>query len=178
MIFACGRCHTRYKLPDEKVANRVLKVRCKSCGAVIVVRDPAHAAHAAAVASDEAADTWFVALQGRQQGPISKEAVSALVSDGVVTGDTFAWRPGMGEWLRAAEIAELAPLVAPVPPAIPPPVPPPVDEPRAAAVRAAAPQPGRSAPQAGPAPLQRRRRRRDRRRSRSRPLRRSRRPSP
>ena len=40
MIFACGKCRTRYKLPDEKVRGRVLRVRCKACGAVVQVKDP------------------------------------------------------------------------------------------------------------------------------------------
>ena len=131
MIFACGRCHTRYKLPDEKVANRVLKVRCKSCGAVIVVRDPAQTGAAATAPPAEAAPTWFVALEGRQQGPITRQAVAALVRDGVVNRETFAWRPGMSEWLRAAQIDELAQLFH-SPAGAPPPVPPPVQPPAVA----------------------------------------------
>ena len=41
MRFACDTCHTRYTLADEKVRGRVLKIRCKNCKAVMVVRDPA-----------------------------------------------------------------------------------------------------------------------------------------
>ena len=40
MFFSCSKCDTRYTLPDEKVAGKVLKVRCKTCEATIVVRDP------------------------------------------------------------------------------------------------------------------------------------------
>ncbi len=40
MLFSCSNCRTKYKIPDEKVAHKVLKIRCKTCGAVLVVRDP------------------------------------------------------------------------------------------------------------------------------------------
>ncbi len=38
MQIVCPKCHTKYSLPDEKVAGKILKVRCKKCGNVIVVR--------------------------------------------------------------------------------------------------------------------------------------------
>jgi len=41
MRFACESCLTRYTLADEKVRGRILKIRCKNCGHVMVVRDPA-----------------------------------------------------------------------------------------------------------------------------------------
>lgn len=41
MRFTCDTCHTRYTLADEKVRGRVLKIRCRNCSAVMVVRDPA-----------------------------------------------------------------------------------------------------------------------------------------
>ena len=31
MIFARGRCRTRYKISDDSLKGRVLKVRCRSC---------------------------------------------------------------------------------------------------------------------------------------------------
>lgn len=48
MRFACENCQTRYTLADEKVRGKVLKIRCKKCSEVIVVRDPALDAAAAA----------------------------------------------------------------------------------------------------------------------------------
>jgi predicted Zn finger-like uncharacterized protein len=107
MIFSCSRCQTRYKLPDEKVANRVLKVRCKNCSVVIVVRDPAMARRAPSAESpaqpgqDEA---WFVALQGRQHGPISRAAVMGLVGSGDLHALSYVWRQGMPEWVRLHDV--------------------------------------------------------------------------
>jgi predicted Zn finger-like uncharacterized protein len=38
MRFVCETCNTRYIIPDERARGRVLKVRCKKCGNVIVLR--------------------------------------------------------------------------------------------------------------------------------------------
>ena len=37
--FACESCQTKYTIPDEKVRGKVLKIRCKKCGAVITVKE-------------------------------------------------------------------------------------------------------------------------------------------
>src|SRR5436309_246419 len=39
MKFQCERCKTRYSIADEKVRGKILKIRCKTCEAVITVRD-------------------------------------------------------------------------------------------------------------------------------------------
>jgi len=43
MKFVCDRCQTRYSIADEKVRQKILRIRCKTCGNVIVVQDQ-HAA--------------------------------------------------------------------------------------------------------------------------------------
>jgi predicted Zn finger-like uncharacterized protein len=40
MKFLCDRCKTKYSIADEKVRRKILKIRCKSCGNIITVRDP------------------------------------------------------------------------------------------------------------------------------------------
>ena len=39
MKFSCERCQTRYSISDEKVRGKVLKIRCKTCGNIVVVRE-------------------------------------------------------------------------------------------------------------------------------------------
>lgn len=46
MKFKCEKCNTRYSIADEKVRHKILKIRCKVCSHVIVVRDPEAAPHA------------------------------------------------------------------------------------------------------------------------------------
>ena len=40
MKFLCDKCKTRYTISDEKVRGKVLKIRCKNCAHIIVVREP------------------------------------------------------------------------------------------------------------------------------------------
>lgn len=40
MKFVCDKCKTKYSIADEKVRRKVLKIRCKNCANIIVVRDP------------------------------------------------------------------------------------------------------------------------------------------
>lgn len=40
MRFACDSCQTKYSIADEKVRGKVLKIRCKKCSAVILVKQP------------------------------------------------------------------------------------------------------------------------------------------
>src|SRR5262245_19157860 len=57
MKFVCERCQTRYSIADEKVRQKILKIRCKTCENVIEVREsisapgPAPAGIASSVAA-------------------------------------------------------------------------------------------------------------------------------
>lgn len=39
MKFSCDSCQTRYSIGDDKVRGKVLKIRCKTCGNIVVVRE-------------------------------------------------------------------------------------------------------------------------------------------
>jgi predicted Zn finger-like uncharacterized protein len=39
MKFVCEHCNAKYTIADEKVRNKVLKIRCKTCNNIIEVRD-------------------------------------------------------------------------------------------------------------------------------------------
>ncbi|MBK6846679.1 MAG: zinc-ribbon domain-containing protein [Proteobacteria bacterium] len=53
MKFICDQCSTKYSIADEKVRRKVLKIRCKNCGNIIVVRDPARGTGALTAVSTE-----------------------------------------------------------------------------------------------------------------------------
>ncbi len=40
MKFSCKKCRTQYSIADEKVRGKVIKVRCKRCQQLIIVREP------------------------------------------------------------------------------------------------------------------------------------------
>ncbi len=54
--------------------------------------------------------TWWVALDGQQNGPHDLGELAALMTQGRVGRDTLAWKQGQQGWLPLAAIAELAPL--------------------------------------------------------------------
>ena len=39
MKFVCDRCQTKYAIADERVRGKILKVKCKTCGNVMTVRE-------------------------------------------------------------------------------------------------------------------------------------------
>jgi predicted Zn finger-like uncharacterized protein len=39
MRFSCDTCHSRYRIDDDKVRGRTLRVRCRNCGSTIVLQE-------------------------------------------------------------------------------------------------------------------------------------------
>ncbi|MEU5088934.1 SPFH domain-containing protein [Streptomyces sp. NPDC021356] len=66
------------------------------------------------------ASRWFLAVDGRQQGPYDESALAGQVAAGSLTRTTLVWRSGQSAWQPADQVPELAPLLADVPPPLPP----------------------------------------------------------
>ncbi|MGI5488017.1 SPFH domain-containing protein [Microtetraspora malaysiensis] len=65
-------------------------------------------------------EQWYVAVDGRQQGPYDADALPGLVRSGELTRASLVWRAGMAAWTPADQVRELAPLLSSVPPPLPP----------------------------------------------------------
>jgi membrane protease subunit (stomatin/prohibitin family) len=63
---------------------------------------------------------WFAGVAGTQAGPFDGAALHAQAAAGRITRDTLVWRAGMGNWVPAGQVPELAALFAQVPPPLPP----------------------------------------------------------
>ncbi|WP_433500192.1 SPFH domain-containing protein [Sphaerimonospora sp. CA-214678] len=63
---------------------------------------------------------WYVAVDGRQQGPYETAALPDLAGTGALTRATLVWRTGMPGWLPAEQVPELTQVLAAVPPPLPP----------------------------------------------------------
>ncbi len=107
MIFSCSQCGTRYQLPDDQVKNRVVKVRCTKCKAIVSVRGSGSVS-----APDKPARQWFVAIAGEQKGPLTERQLLELISAGTVTSRNYAWSAGMSDWARFGDIPAAAHLLA------------------------------------------------------------------
>jgi predicted Zn finger-like uncharacterized protein len=114
MKITCQACAAKYTIADEKVLGKVVKIRCKKCGASIVINgnDPSGASVGAADApmldyAEGGSQAWTVNVaEGDQRAMEDAEIVSAYRS-GVVNDETYCWKEGMGDWLPLREIAQL-----------------------------------------------------------------------
>lgn len=67
---------------------------------------------------------WYYVGHYGQLGPLTLEQVNELARDGVITPETFVWRPGMGEWKAAQDVPDLGSSIRlAVTDLLPPPVP-------------------------------------------------------
>ncbi|MCW5771534.1 MAG: SPFH domain-containing protein [Rhodospirillaceae bacterium] len=64
--------------------------------------------------------SFFMAVNGQQQGPFDMNALLQRAQQGQLTRDTLVWSQGMANWAAAGQVAELAQLFAAAPPPLPP----------------------------------------------------------
>ena len=184
MRFVCDSCRAQYMISDDKVGANGVRVRCKKCGNVIVVRRPQDAgaeADAALRGLEESAPPppapegptgensifsdvddaeigaafesalgerrddepvappaaeepppveanlppvsdgppraleWYVAIDEKQTGPLTPEAIKDYWDRGEIGPDSLTWRQGFEDWVPLSEVSELAALLAPRP---------------------------------------------------------------
>jgi predicted Zn finger-like uncharacterized protein len=124
MKISCQSCQSKYTIADDKVAGKVVKIRCKKCGATIVVNgDASNAANAMSFVPEQVAadNAWTLNVADGDQRTLSVDEVVAAYRSGAVTDETFCWRDGMGDWLPLREVQELYSVCAANAVAAPPP---------------------------------------------------------
>jgi membrane protease subunit (stomatin/prohibitin family) len=55
---------------------------------------------------------FYLAVEGKPEGPFDIAALRARFKNGVLTRDTLVWRDGMPTWLPAADVPEVASLLS------------------------------------------------------------------
>ena len=181
MRFVCDSCRAQYMISDDKVGPAGVKVRCKKCSNVIVVRRPQDTeADAALRGLEESAPPppapeaptgensifsdvdddeigaafesalgerqddepvaqprseeplpeanlppasdgppraldWYVAIDDKQTGPLTPEAIKDHWDRGEISPDSLTWRQGFEDWVPLSEVSELAAWLAPRP---------------------------------------------------------------
>jgi membrane protease subunit (stomatin/prohibitin family) len=63
---------------------------------------------------------FHVAVGGQQTGPFDMGALAQQAASGALTRNSLVWKAGMAQWVKAADVPELASLFAGVPPPVPP----------------------------------------------------------
>ncbi len=107
MKISCQSCPAKYTIADEKVLGKIVKIRCKKCGATIVVNgnemSPSNDADAGADG-----DSWTVNVSDGDQRTMSLAEVQTEYAAGTLTDDTYCWKDGMTDWLPIRDIPELS----------------------------------------------------------------------
>jgi predicted Zn finger-like uncharacterized protein len=117
MKFVCERCHTKYSVADEKVRQKILKIRCKTCENVITIRD-------AVVISDPSnpraepppspsgqaprSVEWHLAINGRQEGPVGLHALCTRVQSAGRQDEIYVWNEHLDGWKEPKLVPEVA----------------------------------------------------------------------
>ena len=109
MKVSCQACGAKYTIADDKVRGRKVKIRCKSCGAPIVVDAASEAppppeaqknpSGDAAAPGAAGAGAWSVNLSDTDQRNMTTDEIIAGWKSGLVTNDAFVWKDGMGDWV-------------------------------------------------------------------------------
>ena len=110
MKVSCQSCSAKYTIADEKVSGRIVKIRCKKCGATIVVNGNDMKADAAADAAAES-EVWTLSVDDTDQRTMTVADVVTAYKSGIVNDDTFAWKEGMDDWLPLRDIEALSSAV-------------------------------------------------------------------
>ncbi len=152
MKFVCERCHTKYSIADDKVRQKILKIRCKTCENVITIRDAVVVSEAgpqrvapppAPSQSAPRSVEWHLAVNGRQEGPLG---LAALVTRILAAGrgdELYVWNEHLDGWKEPKFIPEVAAEMRARASSSMPPLPPGVRRPPTpAAGRAHLPPPG------------------------------------
>jgi predicted Zn finger-like uncharacterized protein len=124
---SCPACAAKYSIADEKVQDRLAKIRCRKCGTTIVIDGKVSPPAVTASASGEAGSEptapaptevglgavgpgpgeYSVDLGDNDQRSMSVAQLRAAFAQGSVTADTFVWADGMADWQRIADVPDL-----------------------------------------------------------------------
>ena len=120
MKISCPACAAKYSIADEKVSDRLAKIRCRKCGATIVIDGKANppsvytaAGEATTEASDDAGDSQAAGLQFTvdfgegDQRTMSVPEIVAAYNASQITQDTYLWADGFADWKPLAEVEEV-----------------------------------------------------------------------
>ena len=112
MKITCQSCQSKYNVADEKVEGKIVKIRCRKCGATIVVNGTGGAATNGTAGADTTAQQgavgsdaqWHVNVGDNDQRTLTLSELIDAYNTGVVTQDTFIWCDGMDDWRPLAEV--------------------------------------------------------------------------
>lgn len=102
MKFNCDRCQTRYSIGDDKVRGKVLKIRCKTCGHIVVVREQTSTLQVPESAAGAVGAASAVSSSAVSSGaPTTSAGGSGVIPPPSASGRAPAGRLGDVDWYVA-----------------------------------------------------------------------------
>ncbi|MEZ4224960.1 MAG: zinc-ribbon domain-containing protein [Polyangiaceae bacterium] len=130
MKISCPSCAAKYSIADDKVENRLAKIRCRKCSTTIVIdgkvnppsvyaadassvqaEQPSFAAAAsgpaAAAAPAGGGREYSVDFGDNDQRNMQLHELIEAYNAGQVTAETYIWAEGMADWTALGEVPEI-----------------------------------------------------------------------
>lgn len=118
MKITCQACQSKYTIADDKIQGKVAKIRCKKCGATVLVDASVSSSGETPLAQSDVAQggagnvagagMWSVAIGEGEPRTMTLQEVVDAYNTGAITSETYVWKDGMGDWLMLAQCDEIA----------------------------------------------------------------------
>ncbi|WP_437593244.1 zinc-ribbon domain-containing protein [Sorangium sp. So ce1000] len=110
MKITCQSCQSKYTVSDEKVQGRTVKIKCRKCGATILVNSSgvttnggvADPVSGTSVPND--GTTYLVNVADGDQRSMTLAEIVASYQSGVINAETYVWADGMADWQPLGQI--------------------------------------------------------------------------
>jgi predicted Zn finger-like uncharacterized protein len=108
MKITCQACQSKYTIADDKIQGKVAKIRCRKCGATVLVDASVGAsANGSTPPPGAAPGAWLVNVGEGDERSMQLSEVLDAYNNGVVTAETYLWKEGMADWQPLSEISEI-----------------------------------------------------------------------
>ncbi|WP_437626403.1 zinc-ribbon domain-containing protein [Sorangium sp. So ce1151] len=110
MKITCQSCQSKYTVSDEKVQGRTVKIKCRKCGATILVNSSgvttnggvADPVSGTSVPND--GTTYLVNVADGDQRSMTLAEIVASYQAGVINAETYIWADGMADWQPIGQV--------------------------------------------------------------------------
>ena len=103
MKIVCGSCAAKYTVSDDKVHGKTVKVKCRKCGAVIVVSASGEVQTQGGSQAGGGA-SFTVSVSDTDQRTMTMGQIVASYNEGTIDADTFVWSEGMDDWRALKDV--------------------------------------------------------------------------
>ena len=111
---SCKRCGARYRVPTAGLSGKRIRLTCRACHSEIETVVSGRVADSSPVTDVEFTapqGAWYAIINGRPEGPFSRDRLEDMLRTGDVHGDTHVWSDQLEDWQPLAEVSVLEAMV-------------------------------------------------------------------